>query len=425
MRFSPLVPVLQKFPHRAIENIPAAVEQQLETSRLTAGLQPGARIAIGAGSRGIANLSEVVRAAAAYFLRLGFKPFIVPAMGSHGGGTAEGQLGILARYGITEASVGCPVVSSIEVVPLGKSAEGIDTFIDKHAFESDGILVINRVKWHTTFEDNIESGLFKMMSIGLGKVEGATTYHQNIVRMGFGPVIRSVSRHVLASGKILGGLAILEDAHHDTAQIAAIRSENMEREEERLLALVKSWKARILFDEVDVLIVDEMGKHISGVGMDSKVVNRHPYGGANVWPNTPKIYRIFVRDLSPDGNAVGIGMADMVTERLLQRIDWKTTTVNALTASNLHAVRTPLRCATDREGIEMVARTVGVQDSRNIKFVWIRNTLELTHVLVSENLLGAPRSDIEVAGPAREWSFDAEGNLLDRSTVVKGVPAGA
>ncbi|MGH9630662.1 MAG: hypothetical protein ACRD7E_20305, partial [Bryobacteraceae bacterium] len=393
MRLSPLVPVLQRFPHRALDSIPAAVEQQLEDGALTAGLRPGARIAIGAGSRGIANLSEVVRSAVSCFLRLGFKPFVVPAMGSHGGGTAEGQADILARYGITEASIGCPVVSSIEVVPLGRSADGIETFIDKQAFESDGIVVVNRIKWHTTFEDNIESGLLKMIAIGLGKVEGASTYHQNIVRKGFGPVIRSVGRHVLASGKILGGLAILEDAHHDTARIAAIRAEDIEREEERLLALAKSWKARILFDEVDVLIVDEMGKHISGVGMDSKVVNRHPYGGANVWPDTPRIYRIFVRDLQ-DGNAVGIGMADMVTERLVKRIDWKMTKVNALTASNLHSIRTPLQCATDREGIETLARTVGLRDSLDVKFVWIKNTLELADLLVSENLLDAPRSDI-------------------------------
>lgn len=412
MLLSRLVPVRQRFPDRSLSNIPATVHEQLQSSRLAAGLRPGASVAILAGSRGISNIATIVRSAAAWFAQHGFQPFIVPAMGSHGGATAEGQAAVLGRYGITEATVGCPVRSSMEVVPLGRTPEGIETFVDKIAFESDGILAVNRVKWHTTFEDTIESGLLKMLGIGLGKAQGARTYHQNIVRMGFGPVIKSVGRHVLSSAKILGGLAILEDAHHNTAQVTALRPDVMEAEEERLLALVKSWKARILFDEVDILVVDEIGKHISGVGMDSKVVNRHPYGGANVWPNSPKIYRIFVRDLSHDGNAVGIGMADLTTARALRRIDWPTTMMNALTASNVTSIKLPVRCTNEREGLEMLLRLVGRQKPEDVTFVWIRNSLELTAIFASENLLAErERSDMDITGPAFDWKFDGEGNL--------------
>ncbi len=233
-------------------------------------------------------------------------------MGSHGSATAEGQADLLAHFGIHEATMGCPVVSSLDVVSTGRTAEGIETYFDRSAFESDGVMVIGRVKWHTDFSGKLESGLFKMTAIGLGKFAGAQRYHTYAYRLGLEHVIRTVGRQVVASGKILGGLAILEDANHNTARIAAVPADEMERTDQELLLQVRGWKGRIPFP-LDVLIVDEIGKNISGSGMDSKVVNRSVHGDSNPWHDEPRIERIFIRDLSPQGygNGMGLGMADV------------------------------------------------------------------------------------------------------------------
>ena len=408
-------PVVQRFADRGMRDVTGAVREQLALSAIVEHLHPQSRIAIAVGSRGIANLAEVVRTTVSYFNERGHKPFIVPAMGSHGGGTAKGQIDILAKYGITEANSGCAIESSIETVSLGRTPEGLDTYFDRHAFASDGVFLINRVKWHTTFDAPIESGLMKMAAIGLGKVAGATAYHQHAVRTDLGHVIRSVGRHVLASGKIIGGLALLEDAYHQTAKLAVIPATSMEREEEQLLALTRSWMARILFDEVDILIVDEIGKQISGAGMDSKVINRHPYGAVNAWPWAPRIRRIYVRDLSPlsYGNAIGLGMADLISERLYNTINWTATKVNALAASNLNVIKTPIRAANDREALDILSKAVGKSDPALVTCVRIRNTLELINLQVSENLVAAARAhpDMDVLGPAEPATFDDEGNL--------------
>ena len=412
MAFSPLVPIRQHFASRALPDIECAVRTELAAKEIGAGLAPGARVALGAGSRGIANYATIVRATAAHFRDRGLSPFIVPAMGSHGGGTAAGQIDVLAHYGVTEAAMGCPIVSSVDVVSLGVTGDGMETFLDRNAFECGAAFVINRVKWHTTFDHTVESGLMKMACIGLGKVAGATRYHEYAVRHGMGQVIQSAGHHVLASGKILGGLAILEDALHQTAQVTAVTADRMEEEEPQLLALARTWMPRIPFDELDILIVDEIGKHISGVGMDSKVVNRHPLGGNNPWPWAPRIRRIYVRELSDlsYGNAVGVGMADMISERLYAKIDWDVTRVNALAASNLSASKAPFRARTDREALETLAATVGRAKPEEVTFVRIRNTLELADMLATENLLGA-NCAIEVSGPPSAWKFDASGGL--------------
>src|SRR5207253_5482044 len=224
------------------------------------------------------------------------------------------------------------IVSALEVVPLGKTADGIEAFMDRTAYESDGVMLVGRVKWHTDFAGKIESGLFKMMAIGLGKFAGAQRYHTYAYKLGLEHVIRSVGRQVLKSGKILGGLAILEDAYHNTAQLTAVPVENMERDEEKLLELVKSWMGKIPVPHLDILILDEIGKNISGAGMDTKVVNRGVHGQYNPWPDAPVIQRIFIRDLSSlsYGNGVGLGMADVVSDRLLNKIDWLPTCINSL-----------------------------------------------------------------------------------------------
>ena len=415
MQFPRLLLVRQKFPDRRIPDVAAAVRQELAAGGFATRLKPGSRVAIGVGSRGIHNIATIARNVVEYWKAQGMYPFIFPAMGSHGAASAAGQAEVLAHYGITEASMGCPLISQLEVVSLGKTAEGIEAFMDKLAYESDGVMLVGRVKWHTDFAGKIESGLFKMMAIGLGKFAGAQRYHSYAYRgMGLENMIRSVGRQVLQSGKILGGLAILEDAYHNTAKLDAVPVERMEQREEENLALVKSWMARVPCD-LDILILDEIGKNISGAGMDTKVANRGVNGEYNPWPNTPKFQRIFVRNLSEHtyNSAVGLGMADVVTDRLVNRIDWQPTWINSLTANTPAAIRTPIHFPTDRECIERIAPTVGRQDLSEVTFGWIRNTMELSRLAVSENLRGVIEANngLEIEG-AIDFEFDGDANLI-------------
>ncbi|HUP02606.1 MAG TPA: hypothetical protein VMU19_01375, partial [Bryobacteraceae bacterium] len=267
MKFPRLLMVRQKFPDRAIPDVPAEVRKQLAAADFAGHLKPGSTVAIGAGSRGIHNLAKIVRPVVQYWLEAGMRPFIFPAMGSHGAATAAGQADVLAHYGVTEAAMGCPVVSQLEVVSLGKTAEGVEVFLDKAASQADAIMPINRVKWHTDFDGGIESGLFKMIAIGMGKLVGAKQYHAHGYRVGLEKVILGAGRHALKNAKIIGGLAILEDAYHNTAKLDVIPAAELEQREREDLALVKSWMGKIPM-ELDILVVDEMGKNISGTGMD-------------------------------------------------------------------------------------------------------------------------------------------------------------
>src|SRR5579863_604871 len=414
MSFSRLLNIHQKFPDRRVADISATVQKELAGSGFGENLKPGARIAIGVGSRGIANLASIVRAVVDYWQNAGMKPFLFPAMGSHGAATAQGQADVLAHYGITESSMGCPVISHLDVVSLGKTADGIEAFMDRMAYDSDGVMLVGRVKWHTDFAGKIESGLFKMMAIGLGKFAGAQRYHSYAYNLGLEHVIRSIGRQVLKSGKILGGLAILEDANHNTAKLDAVPVEVMEQREEENLALVKSWMARIPMD-LDILILDEIGKNISGAGMDTKVANRGVNGEYNPWDTAPKFNRIFVRDLSDltYNSAVGLGMADVVTDRPVNRTNWEPTIINSLTANTPAAIRTPIHFATDRECLERFAPTVGKLDLTEVTYGWIRNTMELGRLALSENLLpqieGNPLLEVE---SRIEMEFDGDNNLI-------------
>ena len=414
MQFPRLLVVRQKFPDRKIVDVAAAVRAQLAASGFAGRLKPGSRVAIGVGSRGIHNIATIVHNVVQYWKEQGMKPLLFPAMGSHGAANAAGQAEVLASYGITEASMGCPLISQLEVVSLGKTADGIEAFMDKVAYESDGVMLVGRVKWHTDFAGKIESGLFKMMAIGLGKFAGAQRYHAYAYRLGLEHVVRSVGRQVLKSGKILGGLAILEDAYHNTGKIDAVPVEAMEAREEENLALVKTWMAKIPFD-LDILVMDEIGKNISGAGMDTKVANRGVNGEYNPWPDTPRFSRIFVRNLSEHtyNSAVGLGMADVVSDRLVNRIDWQPTWINSLTANTPAAIRTPIHFPTDRECIERVAPTVGRLDLSEVTYGWIRNTMELGRLAVSENMRAQVEKNkmLEIEA-AIDFEFDGEGNLI-------------
>ncbi len=409
-----LLIVEQKLPNRRIPDVAAEVKHQLAESDFAARLKPGSRVAIGVGSRGIHNIATIVRSTVQYWKDAGMKPFLFPAMGSHGAATAQGQADVLAHYGITEASMGCPLISQLEVVSLGKTADGIEAFMDKVAYDSDGVMLVGRVKWHTDFAGKIESGLFKMMAIGLGKFAGAQRYHAYAYKLGLEHTIVTIGRQVLQSGKILGGLAILEDAYHNTGKIDAVPVEAMEAREAENLALVKSWMAKIPMD-ADILILDEIGKNISGAGMDTKVVNRGVNGEYNPWPDTPRFERVFLRDLSEltYNSGVGLGMADVVTDRLVNRIDWTPTRINSLTANTPAAIRIPVHFPTDRECLEAFAPTVGKLDLSQVTYAWIRNSMELTRIGLSENLRGQVESNpnLEIEATV-DFDFDGKGNLI-------------
>lgn len=392
--------VRQQLPHLGLNDVGREALHQLEHSGFAERLRPGARVAIGVGSRGIANISTIVKSAVQYWRARGMSPFVFPAMGSHGAATPEGQAEVLARFGITEQAMGCPIVSRADVVSLGKTDDGVEVFMDAAAHAADAVFIISRVKWHTTFSGRIESGLMKMMAIGLGKYAGAQKYHTHARRFGLEHIIRTVGRRVLQSGKMIGGLAILEDAHHNTARIEAVPADRMELRDEECLALAKSWMPRLPGD-LDVLIVDEMGKNISGTGMDAKVVNRGPACEYNPWPGMPSIGRIFVRGLTAEtyGNAMGIGMADVTTDRLVRRIDWEPTRVNALSAGMPSRIRLPVHFSSDRECLRWIAATAGKVDPADVTFGWIQNTLELDRVAISPNLRpqigGQPEVEVE------------------------------
>jgi hypothetical protein len=405
-----LLLVRQNFPDRRLPDAAAAARSQLERSDFPARLRPGARVAIGVGSRGIADIAAIVRASVDYWRDRGMAPFIVPAMGSHGAATPEGQADVLAHFGITEAAMGCAIVSRADVVSLGRTDDGIEVFLDAAAHGADAVMIVPRVKWHTTFDGRIESGLMKMTAIGLGKFAGAQQYHAHAQRLGLEHVIRTVARRVLESGKIAGGLAIVEDAHHQPAIVDAVPAASLERRDEELLAQAKSWMPTLPCD-LDVLVVDEMGKNISGTGMDAKVVNRGPSCEYNPWTGLPAVRRIFVRALDPMsyGNALGIGMADVTTDRLVAEIDWTATRVNALSSGIPSRIRVPAHFASDRECLRWVAATAGRLDPAAVTYGWIRNTLALERVAISDNLRDRVEGRIDGTFDA-QW--DDAGNLI-------------
>jgi hypothetical protein len=427
MNLPRFVLVEQHFPDRAISNIPQHIRKELSQADFASRIPKGGRVAIGVGSRGISNIATIVKSVVEFWKEKGTHPFIFPAMGSHGAATAEGQADVLAHYGIHEATMGAPVISSLDVVPLGKTPEGVETFMDRNAYESDGVFLVPRIKWHTDFSGQIESGLFKMIAIGIGKFAGAQQYHTFGYRMGLERVIRSVGSKILSSGKLLGGLAIQEGAHHETAGLVAVSSsqggEAMHAQEESLLREVKSWRAKLPAPEIDVLIVDEIGKNISGAGMDTKVINRGINGDYNPFPETPIVHRVYARSLSEltYHSGIGIGLADVIHDRLLNDIDWKPTYINSLTASTPAGVRTPIHFPSDLEALTNIAPTVGKIDLSTVTYCRIRNTLELVHAAVSENLVQAMYNNAKPVSEPFEVPLTFSNDLGDFELAARAV----
>jgi len=417
MGFPKVVPVRQRFHSTRVADIPDRVAREVGRLDLSGGRKPGDSVAITAGSRGVANIAAITRSLAEEFKKRGARPFIVPAMGSHGGGTAEGQRGVLERYGITEASMGVPVRATMETLPIGESPEGVPVVLDRNALEADHIAVVNRIKPHTDFDAEIESGLTKMLAIGLGKHQGAIRYHRANKRHGYYRVLTGVAEVVRRRCSILLGLGIVENGYDQTGAIEAMTSDELFEVEKRLLKVAKSWLARIPFDRGDLLLVDEMGKNVSGTGMDTNVIGRRA-GSGKPFAGAPRFSRIVVRDLTPEsyGNAIGVGMADVVTRRLVDKIDTRPTYVNALTSTNLESVRIPVTVDSDREALETAISTSGAPSGEDCRMVWIRNTLKLDRFVASEALLEEVEAnrELQVLGNPGELDFDAQGNLKDQ-----------
>src|SRR5256714_7222206 len=314
-----MIRVRQTFPRPRVADIPRAVAATFgEAARR---IRPGDAVAVGAGSRGIANIGAIVGAAVRWLRDLGARPFVFPAMGSHGGGTAEGQLAVLEHYGITEATMGCPIRATMDVVQVGE-ALGLPVWLDRHAAEADWIGLVNRVKPHTDLKGSIESGLFKMMTIGLGKYKGAIQYHRANIHHGYETVITTVGREMLARARIGFGLGIVENGYDETALIEAFNATDLEAGQRRLVQSAREWMARLPFSPIDVLIVEQMGKNISGSGMDTNIIGR-PTNPPQPFPADPKILWIAALDITEEsyGNATGLGNADFTTRRLVDKID--------------------------------------------------------------------------------------------------------
>lgn len=404
--------VRQSFSRSRVADIPAAARSALGSADLP--ITRGDTVAVGAGSRGIANIAAIVKATVEWLKERGARPFVFPAMGSHGGATPEGQRAVLARYGITEAYVGCEIRATMDVVQVGEVL-GLPVWLDRFAAEADWIGLVNRVKPHTDFKGSIESGLFKMMTIGLGKYQGATQYHRANVTHGYETVITAVGREVLQKARIGFGLGIVENGYDETARIEAFNAADLEAGERRLLKDAREWMARLPFSPIDVLVVDEIGKNISGSGMDTNVIGR-PSNPHEPFPADPKILWIVALDLTEEsgGNATGIGNADFTTRRLADKIDWKPTAINCLTACAPNGAKLPLVFDSDREAVENALGCIGLTRPSQARVIRIKNTLLLGEIECSEAFGPeiAKRPDLAVLGDARPLGFDAAGRIL-------------
>ena len=406
--------IRQHFDDTRVSDIQAAVIAELHRLAWDQ-INPGDRVAITAGSRGIANIADILKAVVKFFKSLDARPFVFPAMGSHGGATAAGQAAVLAQLGVTDSYLQAPILSSMDVEQIGATDDGVPVFIDGHARRADHIVVVNRIKCHTKFKASIESGLMKMLAIGMGKHKGAAFYHKAAVEFTFPIIIRDAARMVLQQTPVICGIGILENGYGETARIAAFKPENIESGEEKLLSQSKKMMAHLPFNKIDLLIVDEMGKNISGVGIDPNITGRNR-DFVEVFDHPVRIKRVFVRDLTKQskGNAIGIGLADITTKRLVDKIDYDATYKNCITGISLEKGAVPMYFKNDRQAIEVALDSIGLIPAQMSKIVRIKNTLRLDIVGVSEAYLDElhQRDDLEILGDPEPFMFDHNDNLL-------------
>jgi hypothetical protein len=407
--------VRQQFDMLPVVDLRAALAAEWPRAAASlAALAPGAAVAVAVGSRGIAGIGDLVRDLVERLKVAGFEPFVVPAMGSHGGATAEGQVEVLAHLGVTEAAVGAPVRATMEVVSLGE-VEGIPLCLDRFAWEADGIVLVNRVKPHTDFVGPVESGLMKQLVIGLGKAVGADAYHRLGVERGLAETIPAAARALLSRVNIVLGVALVENEDHRPAVVRVVSPEELEEAESGLLELARRHLPGLPLDDIDLLILDEMGKDISGAGLDPNVTGRDVISWATR-RERPRIMRIFVRGLTlaSEGNATGVGKADAISVRLVDQIDAAATTVNGLTSCAPDDVRIPLVFARDRDAVFAMLQTLRQTTPDDIRIVYARNTLDVGGLWVSRGCLAhLPQTPaVELDAAPQRLSFDAAGDLV-------------
>ncbi len=411
------VRVRQNFSRPAALDVAAVI--RVEIQKLRPRIKPGARLAVGVGSRGITNLKTIVTEVIAQLRAAGAEPFIFPAMGSHGGATPEGQREILASYDLTEETMGVPIWASLEVKQVGTTADGKPVWCSVEALAADGIVLVNRVKPHTDFSGELGSGLLKMAVVGLGKRAGAAAMHLAASELGHERAIRTMAGVLIREAPLLGGVAILENQFHETARLVVLPREEMEKGEDALLSEARRLMPLLPFDEIDLLIVDRIGKNISGTGLDPNVIMRSIDGYSSHLRRdgrpAPFIRRIFVRDLTPEthGNAIGIGLADITTTRLARAMDPRITFLNSMTALTPQSAKLPVYFDTDREAIERALASVPLADTAVAKIVRVADTLSLVELDVSEALWAEvkTRPAFTAISESRALSFDSQGNL--------------
>ena len=406
-----MVKIRQTFNADEILDVSAALSAALVESGQLAQIRPGMNIAIAAGSRGVAQIATLVRTTVAEVKKLGANPFVVPAMGSHGGATGAGQAEVLAHLGITEEYVGCPIVSSMEVVEISRLPNGMPVYIDKNAYQADGIIVINRIKPHTAFRGPNESGLVKMITIGLGKQKGAESCHAYGFKY-MHDLIPAMAKEMLQLAPILFGIATVENAYDHVAKIVVAGAAELIETDRRLLIEAKAAMPRIEFSPIDVLVIDEIGKDVSGDGMDPNITGRYP----TPYPTGgPEVSKMVVLDLTEKtgGNANGVGTADFTTKRLVNKTDFQALYANGITSTVVRPNAIPMTLDCDLDAIRAAVKTSNALDLSKIRLVRIKNTLQLGEIMISEAMLPDALSlaNVSVCSEPFEMQFDDLGNL--------------
>ncbi|HIG15897.1 MAG TPA: DUF2088 domain-containing protein [Candidatus Handelsmanbacteria bacterium] len=413
MSFPKMARFRQRFDAEALDDVVGTVNEQLHACDLAERIQQGQRIAITGGSRGIANISAITRTVVDAVRAAGGEPFVIPAMGSHGGATADGQKEVLDSYGLGEADMGCPVEATMEVVELGQLEDDTPIYVNRLALEADGIIVVNRVKPHTSFRGSHESGVVKMLTIGLGCHRGASMAHAQGAQ-GLARLVPALGEALLGKLNVVAGIALVENAYDKTASVTALRPEQFLSGEPPLLAQARINMPRILARNIDLLIVDEMGKNISGTGMDTNVLGRMMLPGVKE-PDEPGVSRIFVRRLSDKthGNANGVGLADVITRQLFDEIDFDATYANAFTSTFLNRAYIPIIKADDREAIASMVEVLRIDDGSNARVARIVNTLDVGEIHLSEPLARtSDHPDLQRIGEFEQMYFDESGTLI-------------
>ncbi len=409
----PMARVQQKFATDKLPDIVGAIRREFARPEIRERIKPGQSVAVGCGSRGVANIALIATTVIAELKALGAQPFVFPCMGSHGAATAEGQKVVLETYGITEASTGVPIRATMDTVVVGELDDGTPVHMDRYAAEADAVVVINRIKPHTGFRGPTESGLTKMLAIGIGKIVGAATYHTHGMDR-FPELLPKVRDVNISKRNVLFGVGIVENAYDETAHIEIVLAQQLATREPELQTMAKRLMPQLCFDAIDVLIIDEMGKNISGAGFDPNIVGRNRR--AIPWPAKPAIKKIAVLGLTrvTHGNATGIGAADVITMRVFKELDVSSTYANVITSMNLDGGAIPMVMNNDREAIALAVKTVVRVKPEDCRIVRIRNTLQLGEIEVSQAMLAEVRSQpdrFQIMAAPQGWAFDAQGNL--------------